>query len=133
MSRLEEVRRGRESAGLVRVEDDRCQTDETSGKGNGKGNGRKGEHGEMVGIRSKGTQRKGREAPNMGIGGSHPQATSDSGEEEKVEETEEEKKAEMGRLRQQRRKRRRRGKKGRGERRERDRARGYDGRETAVF
>ena len=42
---LEEVRTGRGSAGLVRGRDERCQADETSRKGKGKGNGGKGEHG----------------------------------------------------------------------------------------
>ena len=123
---------GRGSAGLVRGGDERCQTDETSRKGKGKGNGGKGEHdGKAVGTGSKGRQQvenlvidegqenmraktseenheedmrkllemvereemelemmqqeemeheeqRGRVAPNMGAGGSHPQATSDT-------------------------------------------------------
>ena len=122
---------GRGSAGLVRGGDERCRTDETSRKGKGKGNGRKGEHdGKAGGAGSKGRQQvenlvmdenqenmrattseenheedvrkllemvekeemelemmqqeemeheeqRGRVAPNMGAGGSHPQATSD--------------------------------------------------------
>ena len=99
MSGLEEVRTGRGSAGLVRGEDDRRRTDGTSGKGKGRGNGGKGEHGGMGGNGGKGLQQsvnvlKGEEgqqadeedervqvAPNMGAGGSHPQATSDPVEE----------------------------------------------------
>ena len=42
MSGLEEVRRGRGSAGLVRGAEDRCETDESNGKEKGKGNGGKG-------------------------------------------------------------------------------------------
>ena len=94
----EEVKSGRGSAGLVRGGDKRYQADETSGKG--KGNGGKGEHGEKGGLGIKGAQQikkmpsdedeedeRVRVAPNMGAGGSHPQATSDpeAGEEEKVE------------------------------------------------
>ena len=101
--RLVEVRTGRGSAGLVRG-GDACRTDESSRKGKGKGNGGKGEHGSKGGVGSKGTQQvenlamdedeeadeeneRGRVAPNMGAGGSHPQATSDLGrkEEEKNE------------------------------------------------
>ena len=68
--------------------------DESSRQGKGKGNGGKGEHGGKGGVGSKGTQQvensamdedqeageeneRGRVAPNMGAGGSHPQATSD--------------------------------------------------------
>ena len=43
--RLAEMRTGRGSAGLVRGREDRCQTDETSRKGKGKGTGEKGERG----------------------------------------------------------------------------------------
>ena len=61
---------------------------ETSRKGKGKGNGGKGKGG---GFGRKGFQQSvreneeewGRVAPNMGAGGSHPQATSDPGKEEK--------------------------------------------------
>ena len=60
MSKLAEVRTGRGSAGLVRGRDERCQADETSRKGKGKGNGGKGEHGSKGGAGSKGT-RQGRE------------------------------------------------------------------------
>ena len=75
MSRLEEVRTGRGSAGLVRGGDERCQTDETSRKGKGKGNGGKGEHeGKGGGFGHSGKQQEMREreeervrmAPNMG-------------------------------------------------------------------
>ena len=92
MGRTTEVRTGRGSAGLVRGEDERCRADETSRKGKGKGNGGKGEHeGKGGGFGSKGFQQSvreneeewGRVAPNMGAGGSHPQATSDPGKEEK--------------------------------------------------
>ena len=154
---------GRGSAGLVRGGDERCQTDETSRKGKGKGNGGKGEHdGKAGGAGSKGRrqvenlemdegqenmraktseenheedmrkllemvereemelemmqqeemeheEQRGRVAPNMGAGGSHPQATSDTGKKkvlrwadcndeegkENEEEVEEEKKTEQ--------------------------------------
>ena len=56
MSGLEELRTGRGSAGLVRVGDERCKTDETSRKGKGKGNGGKGEHGSKRRVGSKGAQ-----------------------------------------------------------------------------
>ena len=123
MGRTTEVRTGRGSAGLARGGDERCQADETSRKGKGKGNGGKGEHdGKAGGVGSKGRQQvenmrvttsaenheedlrkllemvereemelemmqqeemehqeqRGRMAPNMGAGGSHPQAMSDS-------------------------------------------------------
>ena len=87
-----EVRTGRGSAGLVRGRDERCRADETNRKGKGKGNGGKGEHeGKGGGFGHKGKHPETREreeervrmAPNMGAGGSHPQATSDPGKEEK--------------------------------------------------
>ena len=87
-----EVRTGRGSAGLVRGGDERCRTDETNRKGKGKGNGGKGEHegkGGGFGHNWKHPETREREeervrmAPNMGAGGSHPQATSDPGKEEK--------------------------------------------------
>ena len=92
--RTTEVRTGRGSAGLVRERDERCRADETNRKG--KGNGRKGEHeGKGGGFGQKGKQQETRErereeervrmAPNMGAGGSHPQAMSDSGEGEMAE------------------------------------------------
>ena len=78
--------------------DERCRADETSRKGKGKGNGGKGEHGGKGDIRGKGFQRSvkvlnGEEeedkrvkvAPNMGPGGSYPQAMADP-EEEVIEE-----------------------------------------------
>ena len=83
MRRITEVRTGRGSTGLVRGGDERCQADETSRKGKGKGNGGKGEHeGKGGGFGRKGFQQSvreneeewGRVAPNMGAGGSHPQA-----------------------------------------------------------
>ena len=86
MGRLTEVRTGRGSAGLVRGGDERCWADETNRKGKGKGNGGKGEHeGKGGGFGHKGKQQEKREreeeqvrmAPNMGAGGSHPQAMSD--------------------------------------------------------
>ena len=90
--RLVEVRTGRGSTGLVRGGDERNWADESNRKGKGKGNGGKGEHGGKGGAGSKGTQqvenlvmdgdqedKRGRVAPNMGAGGSHPQATSDPG------------------------------------------------------
>ena len=98
---LAEVRTGRGSAGLVRGGDERCRADETSRKGKGKGNGGKGEHGGKgdKGNEGKGFQHsvkglKGEEeedkrvqvAPNMGAGGSHPQAMADPKEEEVMEE-----------------------------------------------
>ena len=54
--RLAEVRTGRGSAGLVRGRDERRWSDETSTKGRGKGNWRKGEHGSKGGVGRKGTQ-----------------------------------------------------------------------------
>ena len=90
MGRTTEVRTGRGSAGLVRGGDRRYWADDTS-KGKGKGNGGKGEHkGKGGGFGYNGKQQETRErgekrvrmAPNMGAGGSHPQATSDPGERE---------------------------------------------------
>ena len=87
-----EVQTGGGSAGLVRGGDERCRTDETSRKGKGKGNGGKGEHeGKGGGFGHSGKQQEMREreeervrmAPNMGAGGSHPQAMADPKEEEK--------------------------------------------------
>ena len=86
VGRTTEVRTGRGSAGLARGGDERCQADETSRKGKGKGNGGKGEHeGKGGGFGHKGKHPETREkeeegirmAPNMGAGGSHPQAMSD--------------------------------------------------------
>ena len=66
-----EVRTGRGNTGLVRGGDERCQADETSRKGKGKGNGGKGEHeGKGGGFGHKGKHPE-------GAGGSHPQAMSD--------------------------------------------------------
>ena len=96
MDETTEVRTGRGSTGLVRGGDERCRADETS-KGKGKGNGGKGEHegkgggfghsGKQQGMREREEERV-RMAPNMGAGGSHPQATSDPGEREMAEEKE---------------------------------------------
>ena len=114
-SRPVEVRTGRGSTGLVRGGDGRHLADESNRTGKGKGNGGKGEHGGKGGVKG-GVQveeeeyrwdakrkvvrmmkreedqeadeeGRGRVAPNMGAGGSHPQATSDPGnrEEEKRE------------------------------------------------
>ena len=97
MGRTTEVRTGRGSAGLVRGGDERYWADETS-KGKGKGNGGKGEHeGKGGGFGHNGKQQETRERgeervrmePNMGAGGSHPQATSDPGEREMAEGIEE--------------------------------------------
>ena len=93
MGRTIEVRTGRGNTGLVRGGDERCRADETRRKGKGKGNGGKGEHEGKGGGFGKGKQQEMREreeewvrmAPNMGAGGSHPQATSDSGEGEMAE------------------------------------------------
>ena len=97
------VREGRGSAGLVQGGDETHRMNETCGKSKGKGNGGKGEHGGKGDKGGKGFQQsmktmKGEEeqkadeederdrvAPNMGAGGSHPQATTDP-EEEAVEE-----------------------------------------------
>ena len=55
MSGFEEVRTDRGSAGLVRGRDERCRTDEISGKGRGKGeHGGKGRFGSKGGLGSKG-------------------------------------------------------------------------------
>ena len=92
MGRTAEVRTGRGGAGLVPGGDESRELNETSRKGKGKGNGGKGEHeGKGGGFGRKGFQQsvreneeeRGRVAPNMGAGGSHPQATSDPGKEEK--------------------------------------------------
>ena len=95
MGRTTEVRTGRGSAGLARGGDERYRADETSRKGKGKGNGGKGEHeGKGGGFGHSGKQQETREkeeervrmAPNMGAGGSHPQAMSDPEEGEIAEE-----------------------------------------------
>ena len=90
-----EVRTGRGSAGLVRGGDGRHLADESNRKGKGKGNGGKGgvqvEEEEyrwdakrkVVRMMKReedqeaNEEEQGRVAPNMGAGGSHPQATSD--------------------------------------------------------
>ena len=97
-----EVRTGRGSAGLVRGGDGRHLADESNRTGKGKGNGGKGEHGGKGGVQVEEEEyrwdakrkvvrmmkkeedqeadeedEQGRVAPNMGAGGSHPQATSD--------------------------------------------------------
>ena len=95
------TREGRGCAGLVQGEDETHRMNETSAKGKGKRNGGKGEHGGKGDKGGKSFQQsakmmkgeedqeadeedeRGRVAPNMGAGGSHPQATSDPGEEEK--------------------------------------------------
>ena len=86
MGRMIEVRTGIGSTRLVRGRDERFRADETSSKGKGKGNGGKGEHegkGGGFGTNGKHPEMREREeervrmAPNMGAGGSHPQATSD--------------------------------------------------------
>ena len=101
-SRPVEVRTGRGSAGLVRGGDGRHLADESNRTGKGKGNGGKGEHGGKGGVQVEEEEyrwdakrkvvrmmkkeedqeadeedEQGRVAPNMGAGGSHPQATSD--------------------------------------------------------
>ena len=99
------TREGRGCAGLVQGGDETHRMNETCGKGKGKGNGGKGEHGGKGDKGGKGFQQsvkmmKGEEeqvtdeedervqvAPNMGAGGSHPQAMLDP-EEEAVEEKE---------------------------------------------
>ena len=105
MGRLAEVRTGRGSSGLVRGGDERCRTDESSRKGKGKGNGGKGEHegkgdkggksfqqstkmmkGEEEQETAEEDEGRVRMAPNMGAGGSHPQAMTDPEEEEMKEE-----------------------------------------------
>ena len=53
---LEEVRTSKGNGSIVREGDDRCQTNETSRKGKGKGNRGKGEHGNEGGVGSTGTQ-----------------------------------------------------------------------------
>ena len=103
--RTTEVRTGRGSAGLVRGGDEWRRADETSRKGKGKGNGGKGEHEDRGGgFGHKGKQQETwdkeeervRMAPNMGAGGSHPQAMLDpgkgemaEGEQQRIEEKEE--------------------------------------------
>ena len=89
------TREDRECAGLVQGRDETHRKNETDGQGKGKGNGGKGEHGGKGEGGGKGVQQsakmmedeedqeadeedeRGRVAPNMGAGGSHPQATSD--------------------------------------------------------
>ena len=93
MGRLAEVRTGRGSSGLVRGEEERCWTNESCGKGKEKGHEGKGEHGNEGGRGGKGVRQKtpSKEdeedertvvAPDMGAGGSHPQATTGPKEEE---------------------------------------------------
>ena len=95
MDGLDEMRTGRGSAGLVRGGDERGQANETSRKGKGKGPGGKGEHEDKGrGFGGKGMQqgtrtmkdgeleKQDRVAPNMGAGGSHNQAISDTAENE---------------------------------------------------
>ena len=99
------TREGRGCTGLVQGGDETHKMNETSGKGKGKGNGGKGEHGGKGDKGGKGFQQnmktmKGEEeqkadevderdrvAPNMGAGGSHPQAKSDPGKEKEKKET----------------------------------------------
>ena len=92
--RTTDVRTGRGSAGLVRGGDERRRADETSRNGKGKGNGGKGQHeGKGGGFGHKGKQQETREreeervrmAPNMGAGGSHPEAMLDPEEGEMAE------------------------------------------------
>ena len=96
----EDTREGGGCAGHVQGRDETHRRNETSGKGKGKGNGGKGKHGGKGEDGDKGVQQsakmmkdeeeqeadkedeRGRVAPNMGAGGSHPQATSDLQEEE---------------------------------------------------
>ena len=89
--RLAEAQTGRgNKCRLVHGGDEKCRTDETRRKENGKGNGGKGEHeGKGGGFGHKGKQQEtkgedngeeqelGRMTPNMGAGGSHPQAILD--------------------------------------------------------
>ena len=95
------TREDRGCAGLVQGGDETHEMNETRGQGRGKGNGGKGEHGREGDEGGKGFQQnmktmkgeeeqkadeedeRGRVAPNMGAGGSHPQATSDPGKREK--------------------------------------------------
>ena len=101
--RLAEVRTGRGSVGFVQGADETHRTNETSGKVKGKANGGTGEHGGKDEKGGKGFQQsvkmlkgeedqeadgedeRGRVAPIMEAGGSHPQATSDPGKKEKEE------------------------------------------------
>ena len=84
MGRTTEVRTGRGSAGLVRGRDERYWANETSkGEHEGKGGGF-GHNGKQEETREREEERV-RVAPNMGAGGSHPQATSDPGEGEMAE------------------------------------------------
>ena len=83
-----EVRTGRGSAGLVRGEDGRHLADESNRKGKGKGKVEEEEYRwdakrKVVRMMKReedqeaNEEEQGRVAPNMGAGGSHPQATSD--------------------------------------------------------
>ena len=94
MGRLGKVRTSRGRAGLVPWGDESRELNEIKGKGKGKGNEGKGEHeGKEGGFGRKGFQQSVKEAdeederdrvaPDIGAGGSHPQATSDPGKEEK--------------------------------------------------
>ena len=103
--RLAEMRTGRGSSAFVRGGDERYRADESSRKGKGRGNGGKGEHegkGGEFGRNGKQHERKtrkdenngeghelGRMAPNMGAGGSYPQAISDPEKKEEKKETSE--------------------------------------------
>ena len=81
------MRTGRGSAGLVRGRDERCRANETSRKGKGKGLGSQGAQ-QSAKMRRDEDEEDDRVqvAPNMVVGGSHPQATLDLEEEEEAEE-----------------------------------------------
>ena len=89
-SGFEDVRTGTGRAGLVRGGDERCRTDETTGEGEGKGNGGEEEHGGKGKLGSKEARQDGKQdeeddlvqvAPNMEGGGSYPEAMADPEEE----------------------------------------------------
>ena len=77
---LAEMRTGRGSAGVVRGRDERCQADESSRKGKGKGNGGKGEHGGKEKVGRKGAQQV--EILVMDEDQENMKATKNEGEEE---------------------------------------------------
>ena len=95
MRGLEEMRTGRGKCRSRPRRDERCRTNETSGKGKGEGNGGKGEeHGCKGGSGSRGARPREEDervqvAPNIGAGGSSPQAMADLEEKEEAEATEE--------------------------------------------
>ena len=85
--RLVEVRTGRGSTGLVRGGDERHWADESGRKGRSKGTQQVENSVTDEDQEADEEDERGRVAPNMGAGGSHPQATLDPEEEKEKKET----------------------------------------------